>query len=238
MDTSVPFKSSTSRRVTSRSAATRAKLVSVAERLFAENGVEGVTLQQIGKAAGQSNAAVCQYHFGDKEGLLQAILDKHIPRIVRRRHALLDELEQSGRQSLKAVVRAFIYPVAEKLSDLDGGEEFIRINAQLVATHTMFAQHLGSTNLHLPNQDRLTSALHDAMAAHDLPEPVIKQRSMLAAVLLFHGLSEHIKIKRCTKSTDMDMETDVFIHTLEDGLLALLSAPMSPLAAADQEHTT
>ena len=69
-----------------------------------------------------------------------------------------------------------------------------------------------------------------------MPEPVIKQRSMLAAVLLFHGLSEHIKIKRCTKSTDMDMETDVFIHTLEDGLLALLSAPMSPLAAADQKH--
>ena len=233
MDTSLPFKSPTSRRITSRSAATRAKLVSVAERLFAENGVEGVTLQQIGKTAGQSNAAVCQYHFSDKEGLLQSILDKHIPRIVRRRHALLDEIDRSGRQSLKEVVRAFIYPVAEKLLDPDGGEDFIRINAQLVATHTIFAQHLGSTHLHLPNQDRLANALHDAMAAHDLPEPVIQQRSMLAAVLLFHGLSEHIKIKRCTRSNSMDMETDVFIHTLEDGLLAFLSAPASPMSAAD-----
>lgn len=227
------FKPPPLKRLSSRSAATRAKLVSVAERLFAESGVDGATLQQIGKAAGQSNAAVCQYHFGDKEGLLQSILDKHIPRIVRRRHALLDELERSGRQSLKDVVRAFIYPVAEKLLDPDGGEDFIRINAQLVATHTMFAQHLGATTLHLPNQDRLTSALHDAMATYDLPEPVIQQRSMLAAVLLFHGLSEHIKIKRCTRSTGIDMETDVFIHTLEDGLLAFLSAPMSPMAATE-----
>lgn len=237
MASSTPIKSPQSKRVTSRSAATRAKLISVAERLFAENGVDGVTLQQIGKAAGQSNAAVCQYHFGDKEALLQAILDKHIPGIVRRRHALLDQLDQSGGAGLSDVVHAFIYPVAEKLMDPDGGEDFIRINAQLVATHTMFAHQMGSTTLHLPNQDRLTKALHDAMAAYDLPEPVIKQRSMLAAVLLFHGLSEHIKIKRCTESTSMYIESEVFIRTLEDGLLALLSAPMSPTAAPEAKRT-
>lgn len=234
---STPFKSPQTKRVTSRSAATRARLISVAERLFAESGVDGVTLQQIGKAAGQSNAAVCQYHFGDKEALLQAILDKHIPGIVRRRHALLDQLDQSGGAGLSDVVHALVYPVAEKLMDPDGGEDFIRINAQLVATHTMFAHHMGSTALHLPNQDRLTKALHDAMAAHNLPEPVIKQRSMLAAVLLFHGLSEHIKIKRSTSSTGMYIESEVFVHTLEDGLVAFLSAPMSPMPARDTQAT-
>lgn len=233
MTSSILLRSPSSRRGTSRGAATRAKLISVAERLFAEHGVDGVTLQQIGKAAAQNNAAVCQYHFGDKETLLQAILDKHIPGIVRRRHALLDQLDQSGHSSLREVVRAFVYPVAEKLMDPDGGEDFIRINAQLVATHTMFSQQIGSTTLHLPNQDRLSNALHDAMASYNLPEPVIKQRAMLAAVLLFHGFSEHIKIKGCTRSTGMDVATDVFIHTLEDCLLALLSAPTSPGVAPE-----
>lgn len=234
MSSSIMLKSPPSRRVTSRSAATRAKLISVAERLFAESGVDGVTLQQIGKTAGQSNAAVCQYHFGDKETLLQAILDKHIPGIVRRRHALLDQLDQSGPVKLNDVVRALIYPVAEKLMDPDGGEDFIRINAQLVATHTIVAQQMGPITLHLPNQDRLTHALHDSMAPFNLPESVVKQRSMLAAVLLFHGLSEHIKIKRCTKSSSMDIDTAIFIHTLEDGLLGFLSAPTSPMTTPEK----
>ena len=39
-----------------------------AERLFAMNGVEGVSLREIQAAAGQSNSSVITYHFGSQAG--------------------------------------------------------------------------------------------------------------------------------------------------------------------------
>ena len=47
---------------------TRALLLSEAERLFAEHGVEGVALRDITAATG-SNIAAINYHFGSKDQL-------------------------------------------------------------------------------------------------------------------------------------------------------------------------
>ncbi|CAB1370091.1 TetR/AcrR family transcriptional regulator [Denitratisoma oestradiolicum] len=227
------FDANPQERLTPRSAATRAKLIAVAERLFAERGVDGVTLNEIGKAAGQRNAAVCQYHFGNKEGLLQAIIDKHVPGIAARRHSLLDQLEQMGRRGLRDVVKAFIYPVAEKLLDADGGRDFIRINAQLVAVHTLGTQHLAASPLKLPLADRLTRTLLDALAEYQLPEPILQQRTLLAAVLLFHGLADHSRMLDAVDHPQAVMDTGLFVQTLEDAIVALLSTPVS--ASVDQK---
>ena len=47
--------------------ATRELLMVTAERLFAMNGVEGVSLREIQAAAGQSNSSVITYHFGSRQ---------------------------------------------------------------------------------------------------------------------------------------------------------------------------
>ncbi|HEX4057805.1 MAG TPA: TetR family transcriptional regulator [Galbitalea sp.] len=52
----------------------REELISVATRLIARNGSRGTTLADIAREAGVSQAAVV-YHFGTKEGLVNAILD-------------------------------------------------------------------------------------------------------------------------------------------------------------------
>lgn len=212
-------------RLTPRSVATRAKLISVAEQLFAARGVEGVTLAEIGKLAGQRNAAVCQYHFGGRDSLLQAIIDKHVPGIVARRHLLLDEIEHVGQFTLRDVVRAFVRPVAEKLTDPDGGRDFIRINAQLVALHTVHAHHVGPSPLRLPANDRLVVFLGRAMAGQDVSMSVLRQRTMLAAVLLFHGLADHLRMLELANSMDASMNTDLFLHTLEEAIVAILQGP-------------
>ncbi|QDX80813.1 hypothetical protein B9N43_05885 [Denitratisoma sp. DHT3] len=221
------FNAPVQERLTPRSAATRAKLIAVAERLFAERGVDGVTLNEIGKAAGQRNAAVCQYHFGNKEALLQAIIDKHVPGIAARRHALLDQLEQAGRLGLRDVVKALIYPVAEKLLDADGGRDFIRINAQLVATHTLASQQLAASPFKVPLSDRLTRVIENAMAEYPLPPAVLKQRTMLAGVLLFHGLADHSRMLDAVEHPEAVVDTELFVHTLEDATVAMLSGPVS-----------
>ncbi len=57
-----------------RGADRREELIAVATRLIARNGSRGTTLADIAHEAGVSQAAVV-YHFGTKEGLLNAILD-------------------------------------------------------------------------------------------------------------------------------------------------------------------
>ena len=52
---------------------TREKLLDCAEELFAEHGLEGVSLRTINAEAGLSPAAL-HYHFGTKDRLVEVLL--------------------------------------------------------------------------------------------------------------------------------------------------------------------
>ena len=56
-----------------RDAATRARLLAAAERLFADRGFKKVTVREICRAA-RANVAAINYHFGDKLGLYREVL--------------------------------------------------------------------------------------------------------------------------------------------------------------------
>jgi AcrR family transcriptional regulator len=114
---------------------TRDRLIDTAEHLFAERGIAGVSLREINAAAGQRNSTALQYHFGDRAGLLRAVLAKHTPDVDSRRHALLDQYEaaeQSATGRLRVLAGALVRPSASKLSDPDGGPAYLRIGAQFV----------------------------------------------------------------------------------------------------------
>ncbi len=51
---------------------TKEQIVRPAERLFAEHGLDGVSLRKIAAAAGNANNSVDQYHVGSK-GMLFAV---------------------------------------------------------------------------------------------------------------------------------------------------------------------
>ena len=70
---------------------TRALILQVAGRLFAEKGFERTTSREICLAAGANMAAV-NYHFGSREGLYEAVLVEAHGQLVR-----LDDLEAIGR---------------------------------------------------------------------------------------------------------------------------------------------
>jgi len=53
----------------------RNKLISIATRLFAERGLNGVSIREISKAAGVSISMI-SYHFGGKEGLYSSVLQE------------------------------------------------------------------------------------------------------------------------------------------------------------------
>ncbi|WP_333773385.1 TetR/AcrR family transcriptional regulator [Streptomyces sp. IBSBF 3136] len=120
---------------------TRATLIRAAEQLFAAKGIDGASLNEIKRAAGQRNATALQYHFGDRAGLLRAVLDKHLPAVDARREVLLQQYEDSGDSGdsgdggavdLRTLAAALVLPAAAKLAEPDGGREFLQIVAELL----------------------------------------------------------------------------------------------------------
>ncbi len=210
--------------LTPKGAGTRARLIAVAERLFARKGVEAVSLNEINRAARQRHSNSCQYHFGGKEGLIQAILDKHIPGIAARRNAKFDALEAAGELDLKSVIHAWVEPVVAKLNDRDGGKEYIRISAQLMTHHLLATQNLGQSPFILPEVDRLTRTLTAAVAERALPGPIVRQKLMMAGIMVIHGLAEYSRLIDAVPELGLPPSRDSFARHLESMVMSAMMA--------------
>jgi len=111
---------------------TRARLIAAAQELFAANGIEAVSLREIVRASGARNTAALQYHFGDRAGLVRAVLEKHHLDVDTRRHAMLDAYEADGLEDAWSLSRALVGPLAAQLANPDGGCAYLQILAELM----------------------------------------------------------------------------------------------------------
>lgn len=114
---------SSTKRSSSYNVATRGRLLDAAERLFAENGIETVTLKEIALEA-DANVGQIVYHFGQKEELIRDVVMRRAGVISDERMQLLQSYEQlvgADSVTLEPVVRAFIDPYFARLRGEDPG---------------------------------------------------------------------------------------------------------------------
>jgi AcrR family transcriptional regulator len=102
---------------------TKDKLMDAAEKQFARRGFHAASLRDITKAAGVDLALV-NYHFGSKNGLLAAVLDRrgqilNEERLQRLAAVRLDAAPLPP--STDAVVNAFLDPILERLAHAGPG---------------------------------------------------------------------------------------------------------------------
>ncbi|MBE3205915.1 TetR/AcrR family transcriptional regulator [Frankia sp. CH37] len=93
----------------------RLRLLLAAERLYAEQGLEAVSLRHICRAAGNGNNNAVQYHFGGERGLLAAIVAHRVPPLDRRRAELLATARSRGEdQTVRGLFDVLMRPLAEE----------------------------------------------------------------------------------------------------------------------------
>ena len=196
---------------------TRAQLIRAGERLFAERGVEAVSLREINREADQRNATSLQYHFEDRNGLLQAILEKHEMAIEASRHDLLDKIEDAAETDLHQLSAALVQPAAEKLSDRNGGRSYLRIVAQLINHHIArvdpFAGEDATSSLH--RWRAMVEPLMTPLAVDPL------YRRFTARRIMFIELARRAESPR-------RKDDRLFVSHLVDLVTAILDAPISP----------
>jgi AcrR family transcriptional regulator len=134
-----------------------------AEKLFAEQGVEAVSVRAINAEAGLAPAAV-HYHFGSKDALLDAVLDR------RGQAALADIiehcdrlLEQGGRPDPRDILDAVLSPYLALLErDRVGGARWLAIMGQLTLSRDQRLEPSAS-----PASERLQTLIHQAFPDAD-----------------------------------------------------------------------
>lgn len=191
-------------------------LLDCAERLFAEHGLEGASLRSINAAAGLSAAAL-HYHFGSKEALVQALLERHMPALMERRRRLLNALaDQSEAPTTREVLSALIRPQAELLAE--GGEpglRYLRLIHRLQADGDLDPRFVierwpGGVNRLLPLLQK---------ANPSLPRPVIQLRLGLAIDVMLRSLAHRPTAKRGG--------LDAYVSALLDFLSGAFGAPIT-----------
>ncbi|WP_228567035.1 TetR/AcrR family transcriptional regulator [Nocardia sp. SYP-A9097] len=88
-------------------------MIDAAERLIAERGLAAVTLQDVQQAAGQSNRSAAKYHFGSRDGLLDAIIEARMSPVDECRERLLADLQAQGSPpDVRRAVESLVLPLA------------------------------------------------------------------------------------------------------------------------------
>jgi AcrR family transcriptional regulator len=88
-------------------------LVDAAARLFAERGVDNVSIADIVRSADQRNSSAVHYHFGSRDDILLAVMTRHVDELAQRRRVLLEEAQARPAREVRSAAEAIVRPITE-----------------------------------------------------------------------------------------------------------------------------
>ncbi len=147
---------------------TRTRILEAAERLFAERGIEAVSVRSILVDAGV-NVALAHYHFGSREGLITELLRMRVGPLMQELLRRLDEVDARGPDAtLEDVLRAYFAPTARWIIERPSSG---RLFAQLYSSPNPEIRALGEEAIR-GVLHRLADAVVKRMPAHVSPKQI------------------------------------------------------------------
>jgi AcrR family transcriptional regulator len=198
---------------------TRTAILLAAERLFAERGLEAVSLREIASAAGQRHHSAVHYHFGDRATLVHDLLEYRLATLDARRDQLLDlvRLTRSNGE-LESLVAAFVLPLAEIA---DGSTWYVRF----LARFQQWDHHAEIAPLFQGNPER------SARRAEQLIEDRLSGLPEWLRRLRVHHMERYIVAMLAdaegqrSQDADLGAPYDVWVADLISTAVAMLACP-------------
>jgi AcrR family transcriptional regulator len=194
---------------------TRLALMRAAEQLFAQQGVDRVSLREIAIAAGQRNVSAATYHFGSKRELIEAILERHsIPMQDAWVPALAADTEH--KLSLHELIELLVKPMVAKIDDPDGGRCYLELSAELVASRSF--PIMGMRVATSPGTQELAARI----AAHgvEVPPMIRIVRSTRLAGILFGSIGDYLRLI----NNGVEIPRALFVADLVNAMVAVARA--------------
>jgi AcrR family transcriptional regulator len=215
------------------SSSARLALILAAERLFAENGIQGVSLRQINEAAGQRNASATHYHFGSRDGLASAVFEYRMGFINSRRLARMETLAREARlHDLRALVSVLVWPLAEELRPRPEGNFYLRFLERAHRRRPGLVTSL-TDETWVAGWRQATEALTLLLAY--LPGPIVALRLGMAAQQCVSGLAA-IEALGSEAVADLSLRVEIVIDLVQAGLVAPVSFETLQALRAGEER--
>jgi len=206
-------------------APTRAKLIDAAITLMSRRGVDGVSLSEINRQAGQRNASALQYHFGGKEGLLRAMLAPFAEDLGERRRRAIDEVRRrrgGAAPTLHDAATVMVHPL------VDCAAQGWRERGTMAVLAELFSNpSYPLTGLDDILGDRGTEAVTALLveAVPELPAEVMALRLHGAYLFTNQAASTWARAVDGGPSGDTPPALEVFRENLVDMVVGVLGAP-------------
>lgn len=189
----------------------------VAERLFAERGVDSVTLLEIAQAAEQRNRAAVQYHFKDRRGLVEACLNRH-SKVVQ--ESWIEPLAMLRRENMLTVERCvglMVSSVVRRAHHEDGGAAYISMCRQLLVHPTI--RLMDTDQVKAEGARAMGQAIAESVA---VPKGFTRLYTLRLAHLLFHSVGDYLEFGRSKVSREafeVDLVRSIcgWLHSTEEG---------------------
>ncbi|WP_280234290.1 TetR/AcrR family transcriptional regulator [Nocardia cyriacigeorgica] len=194
------------------------RLILAAERLFAERGIDAVSLRAVMSAAG-ANVASVHYHFGSKDALVEALLDQRGGEVSHRRAELLDSIEASGDPSARSLAEAFVRPVAEQVAA--GATAWVTIVAGIIGSRHPALSRI--TDGFAPQARRFTTLL--GAIYPEVPARTIRFRLTQAMSLTFQALGDLDGLRDMLALSGTRLTSEEVLQELIDMVTAILAGP-------------
>lgn len=205
---------------------TKTRLLDAAESLFSQQGFSSTSMRAITTLA-KANLAAANYHFGSKEALLGAVLDRRLVPLNQLRRERIDDVLRAAETAntppaASALLRAFIEPTMAFRCDQSGSSDFISIiGRSLTAADPVVREHF------IERVQPLLNKLHSALciALPQLPAELIFTRlffvmGAMGHCICFAGISSVFKAHLDCNPEDSRAMTDKLLAFVTAGLEA------------------
>lgn len=175
-------------------------------------------------AAGQKNNSALCYHFGSKEGLLQAILSKHAVVQHARRSRLFDSLlTDDALDDVGRLCEVLVRPFTDFLEGDRSEHAYVCIASELYSDPSRSYEHI--CNMYDdPLIPRIVKALLDSVP---LPTRVLHERLITGVGQVMHAAATRARLEDSDISRGPHTPISLFVANLIDMFVAAMMAPPS-----------